>query len=167
MQSIPLLALFGKTEAANAQVSPNGKWLGWLARSDGVLNLWVAALPLSPRNANDSNENTIPGARQLTSASDGRDIAFSWRFTSDDSRIVYIRESLHGSELYHLYALDITSSNTAAPPVAEGRNLLASRPELTCAVGFVGGLQCGCFETTQILSSWLRAVGRFCGTCQG
>jgi hypothetical protein len=138
---VPLTALFGKVEAASVKVSPRGNWLGWLARGDsGVLDLYIAPLPL--QQAGDGAAiNAIPGARQLTAAAD-RDICFSFHFTKDDSRIVYLRETEHGSELYHLYALDLSpGGSTVAPPVAAGRDLLAAHPKLTTAVGFVGGLQ--------------------------
>ena len=46
--AVDLSALFGKAAAASVQVSPMGGWIGWLARSDGVLNLYVARLPLPP-----------------------------------------------------------------------------------------------------------------------
>ena len=132
---IPLAALFGKAEAANVQVSPQKNWLSWLARCEGgVLNLWVAALPLAEA---DGSGNSIPGARQLTNAA-GRDLCFTYRFTRDDRRILYLRETEHGSELYHLYCVELSEA-VIAPTC--GRDLLAAHPTLTCAVGFVGGLQ--------------------------
>ena len=150
---IPLAALFGKVDAAQMQVSPQGKYLGWLARSpSGVLDLWVAPLPL-PKQAKKSS--AIPGAMRLTAA-EGRDICFSFRFTLDDERVVYLRETEHGSEMYHLYSLEVPrqselgregwgennmSWKTPPEPVKNGRDLLAAYPHLTCAVGFAGGLQ--------------------------
>ena len=124
---VPLAALFGKAEAASVQISPAGKYIAWLARSDGVLNLWLAALPL-PKG--DARAN----ARQLTKAA-GRDICFCFRFTRDEKRIVYLREPEHGSELYHLFTIDLMAGT------GEGRDLLAAHSGMTCAVGFVGGLQ--------------------------
>lgn len=116
------------------QVSPGGKWIGWVARVGGVLNIWIAPLPTVSFNT----DNHINGAIQLTNATD-RDICFLFRFTYDDSQLLYIRETSHGSELYHLYAIDLT--NTDNYPVESGRDTLASYPNMTCAVGFVGGLQ--------------------------
>ena len=136
----PLPSLFAKAEAAHVQVSPHGKWLGWLARTDGRLNLFVAPLPLAAPSS-PHQPNSVPGARQLTAAAD-RDICFTWRFTHDERRIVHLRETRHGSELYHLFAIDIAPIVAGgAPPVESGRDLLAAHPQLTCAVGFVGGLQ--------------------------
>ena len=133
MQPVLLSTLFGKAEAAGVQVSPLGRWLAWLARSDGVLNLWVAALPLE-------SPNGISGALQLTAATD-RDICFCFRFTCDDRSILYLRETEHGSELYHLYAVDLPTGGETPDPVPCGRDLLAGFPKRTCAVGFVGGMQ--------------------------
>src|SRR5690606_9912291 len=39
---IPREALFGNPLRASGQISPDGKWLSWLAPKDGVLNLWMA-----------------------------------------------------------------------------------------------------------------------------
>ena len=39
---IPRAALFGNPVKAGAQLSPNGKWLSWMAPVNGVMNVWVA-----------------------------------------------------------------------------------------------------------------------------
>ena len=135
MAQITLPVLFSKSEAASVKVSPHGKFIAWLARTDGVLNLFFAALPLAESNP---GSNAIPGARALTAAKK-RDICFYFTFSFDDARIIYLRETDHGSELYHLYSLDVETA--AEEPVPCGRDLLASHPHLTCSVGFVGGLQ--------------------------
>ena len=140
MSHVPLAALFGKVEASSVQLSPGGTLVGWLARSaGGVLNIFVAPLPLPAPG--EGKVNSAGGALQLTAATD-RDICFSFRFTQDDSRIVFLRETEHGSELYHLHVLDIPRRTTPwQAPASQGRDLLAAHPKLTCAVGFVGGLQ--------------------------
>src|SRR3954468_9238252 len=41
----PLIArekLFGNPSRAAGRLSPDGKWLSWIAPRDGVLNIWVA-----------------------------------------------------------------------------------------------------------------------------
>src|SRR4051794_11721012 len=39
---IPRATLFGNPDKAAGRISPDGKWLSFLAPSDGVLNVWVA-----------------------------------------------------------------------------------------------------------------------------
>jgi hypothetical protein len=139
-----LAALFGKAEATSVQLSPGGVFVGWLARSsNGVLNLFVAPLRLITSDWSTSSDNTVPGAIQLTAAAD-RDICFSFHFTHDEKRILYLRETRHGSEKYHLYSVKLPECDdlhSAPVPVSSGRDLLADYPDMTCAVGFVGGLQ--------------------------
>ena len=64
--SVPLTALFAKAEAASVQISPRGEWVGWLARTSGVLNLFVAPLPLPSQDAGDCRpRNSIPEDEKL------------------------------------------------------------------------------------------------------
>src|SRR6185312_8075758 len=39
---IPRAKLFGNPTRTSCQISPDGRWLSWLAPRDGVLNIWVA-----------------------------------------------------------------------------------------------------------------------------
>jgi len=39
---IPRAALFGNPTRAAGQISPDGRWLSWLAPLEGVLNIWLA-----------------------------------------------------------------------------------------------------------------------------
>jgi dipeptidyl aminopeptidase/acylaminoacyl peptidase len=39
---IPRTALFGNPSQMQGRLSPDGKWLAWIAPRDGVLNVWVA-----------------------------------------------------------------------------------------------------------------------------
>src|SRR5438105_15850067 len=39
---IPRTRLFGNPARAQGQISPDGRWLSWLAPEDGVLNIRVA-----------------------------------------------------------------------------------------------------------------------------
>ena len=137
-QPVPLPALFVKSSAAAVKVSPRGTYLAWMARADGVLNLWLAPLPLPLPNKSDL-PNAVPGARMITASS--VDACFYYTFTHDDNRILYLRETEHGSELYHLFCIDILDALERDTPAAAGRDLLAAYPKLTCCVGFVGGLQ--------------------------
>src|SRR5262249_9686716 len=39
---IPRALLFGNPTQTQGRVSPDGKWISWIAPRDGVLNIWVA-----------------------------------------------------------------------------------------------------------------------------
>ena len=39
---IPREVLFGNPQKASARISPNGKWLSYLAPVEGILNVWVS-----------------------------------------------------------------------------------------------------------------------------
>jgi len=44
-QAAPLIErskLFGNPSRSGAQLSPDGRWLSWLAPRDGVMNVWLA-----------------------------------------------------------------------------------------------------------------------------
>ena len=38
---IPRAKLFGNPTRAQGRISPDGRWLSWLAPRDGVLNIWL------------------------------------------------------------------------------------------------------------------------------
>ena len=42
IELIPRDALFGNPERGNVQISPDGKYLSWIAAVDGVMNVWIA-----------------------------------------------------------------------------------------------------------------------------
>lgn len=91
---IPREALFGNPTRAGGQISPDGKWLGWLAPDNGVLNVWVA-----PADAPED-------ARVLTKATD-RPIR-QYFFAPDSQSILYIQDK-GGDENYLLYGVNIAS----------------------------------------------------------
>ena len=39
---IPRRTFFENANALNPLISPDGRWLAWLAAADGVMNIWVA-----------------------------------------------------------------------------------------------------------------------------
>lgn len=91
---IPRDALFGNPERAAGQISPDGKWLSWLAPKDGVLNIWIA--PVSDPDA----------ARAITSAADRPIRQHFW--SPDASAVMYIQDK-GGDENFLLYKIDVTS----------------------------------------------------------
>lgn len=53
MPDVPLIprnVLFGNPERAQARISPDGRWLSFLAPVDGVLNVWAGPVG-DPANA--------------------------------------------------------------------------------------------------------------------
>ncbi|CAB9505064.1 peptidase family member 6 [Seminavis robusta] len=121
---IPLPLFFAKPCKDQVRMSPNGKWLAYRSRDKkGVLNLWLQEIATGQE-------------RQLTFEKD-RDVCILYWFTYDDETIVYLREPQQGLELYHLYAIDLTTKTTTS---ATPRDLIQDSGT-TCAMGFAGGLQ--------------------------
>jgi len=99
---VPLIErakLFGNPTRTGGQLSPDGKWISFIAPRDGVLNVWVA--PVSDPSA----------ARPLT-AEKGRPIRTA--FWSGDSRRVLFVNDKGGDENFLLYGVDVQSGKQAA-----------------------------------------------------
>ncbi len=97
LDTIPLIPrdhLFGNPSRAQGKISPDGKWLSWLAPLDGVLNIWIA-----PTDNPDD-------AKAITSATDRpiRD-----HFWAPDARSVGYIQDKAGDENFLLYRIDISS----------------------------------------------------------
>ena len=93
---IPRAALFGNPTRAGGQISPDGRWLSWLAPLDGVLNIWLA--PASDPDA----------ARVVTAAKDRPIRQYFW--SPDASAIMYIQDK-GGDENFLLYRVDVASGD--------------------------------------------------------
>ncbi|NZA26847.1 S9 family peptidase [Luteimonas sp. SJ-92] len=94
---IPRDALFGNPERASVQISPDGRYLSWIAPVEGVLNVWVAP-------ADD-----VDAARAVT-RDDARGIRqYFWAHQPDT--LLYLRDS-GGDENFHLYAVDLDSGES-------------------------------------------------------
>jgi dipeptidyl aminopeptidase/acylaminoacyl peptidase len=114
--AVPLIErerLFGDPVRTGGRVSPDGRWLSWLAPRDGVLNLWVA-----PFDAPDR-------ARPLTDERDRPIRASAW---SPDSRMLLFAADRDGDGDTRLLGVDIAGGPPRAltPPgharlVATGR----------------------------------------------
>ena len=97
IDSIPLIPrddLFGNPSRAQGKISPDGKWLSWLAPHDGVMNIWVA-LRANPDDA-----------KPVTSSTDRPIREHFW--TPDASAVGYIQDK-GGDENFLLYRIDIES----------------------------------------------------------
>ena len=97
VELIPREALFGNPERAAVQISPDGKYLSWIAAVDGVMNVWVAP-------ANDTAK-----ARSVT-ADKARGIRqYFWSHHPDT--LLYMRDT-GGDEDFHLFSVDLASGTT-------------------------------------------------------
>ncbi|MGB3739899.1 MAG: S9 family peptidase [Pontixanthobacter sp.] len=99
MNSVPLItreSLFGNPTRAGGQISPDGKWLSWLAPDNDVLNVWIA--PVS--NPSD--------ARVMTEATDRPIRQYFW--APDAQSLLYIQDK-GGDENFLLYGIDLESGD--------------------------------------------------------
>ncbi len=85
---------FGNPSKIGGRLSPDGRWLSWIAPRDGVLNVWVAP-------ASDPSQ-----AKPLT-AEKLRPIRTT--FWSPDSKSVLFINDQGGDENYLLYGVDVAS----------------------------------------------------------
>ena len=100
---IPLEHFFDNPERALAKVSPDRRWLSWLAPRDGRMNVWVRPFDAADADAvpvTNDRDRGVPG--------------YFW--TRDSSAVVYSMDG-GGDENYHLLAAD------PARPNAEPRDL--------------------------------------------
>src|SRR5688572_5720310 len=94
---IPRSALFGNPEKTQARVSPDGKYVSFIAPKDGVLNVWVGP-PSDPSAAKAVTNDTKRGIRQ-----------HFWAY--DNQHVLYIQDE-GGDENWHLYATNVSAGTT-------------------------------------------------------
>ncbi len=91
---IPRSALFGNPEKTQGRISPDGKYISFIAPRDGVLNVWVAErgkLDEAKPITNDQKR----GIRQHLWAFDGKHVLF--------------RQDEGGDENWRVYSVDVTT----------------------------------------------------------
>ena len=94
---IPRSVLFGNPEKAMARLSPDGKWISYLAPVEGILNVWVGP-------ADD-----ISQAKPVTEDKI-RDIrGYSWAYNG--KQILYSQDKA-GDENWHVYATNVETGET-------------------------------------------------------
>ncbi len=94
---IPRNLLFGDPERAALRISRDGKWLSWLAPSDGVVNVWVAPVA------------KLADARPLTSDKTLPIYQYWWAETSQ--HLLYLQDT-GGDENDHLFRVDLADGKT-------------------------------------------------------
>ncbi len=95
--SVPLIErakLFGNPTRTGGQLSPDGKWLGFIAPRDGVLNVWVAPVD----RPNDARPLTAEKVRPIRS--------YFW--APDSKQILFVNDK-GGDENFLLYGIDLAS----------------------------------------------------------
>ena len=112
---IPRDALFGNPTRASGRISPDGKWLSWLAPKDGVLNVWMA--PVDDPEA----------GKAMTSATDRPIRQYFW--APDSKSLLYIQDK-GGDENFLLYGIDVASGEeTTLTPFENTRVTLIGASE--------------------------------------
>jgi dipeptidyl aminopeptidase/acylaminoacyl peptidase len=94
---IPRKDVFGNPERSGAQVSPDGKWISFIAPRDGMLNIWVAPF------------GKIEEAKPLTSEKVRPIRNHFW--ATDSSTILYMND-VGGDENFLLFRVDPTTGET-------------------------------------------------------
>src|SRR5215207_827349 len=94
---VPLIArekIFGNPTRVAGRLSPDGKWLSWIAPRDGVLNIYVAPAA-DPKAARPLTAETKRPIRQY--------------FWSPDSRQILFINDKGGDENFLLYGVDVAT----------------------------------------------------------
>lgn len=91
---IPREVLFGNPDRAAPLLSPDGKWLSYLAPHQGVLNLWIAP-------ADDPTKAT-----RVTNDNSGGIHFYRWAYTN--RHILYVQDK-DGDESYNVWCLDVAN----------------------------------------------------------
>jgi acetyl esterase/lipase len=94
---IPRAKLFGNPTRTFCQISPDGRWLSWLAPKEGVLNVWVAP-------AGDI------GAARVVTQDRKRGIRF-YAWMPSSTHLLYMQDE-GGSEDWHIHAVDMAAGTT-------------------------------------------------------
>lgn len=100
LDSVPLIpraALFGNPSRTNGQISPDGKWLSWLAPLDGVLNIWLAPAA-RPDEARAMTQATQRPIREYMWAPDSRSLLYIQDRDGDENFLLYRVAIADGAE---------------------------------------------------------------------
>ena len=89
---IPRTVLFGNPDKTEPRLSPDGKWLSYLAPEKGVLNLWVAPLA-DPSKARALTHDTGRGVRGA-----------EWAY--DSQHVLYVQDD-GGDENWRLFSVGV------------------------------------------------------------
>ena len=122
---IPREALFGNPVKAAAQISPDGRWLAWIAPRDGVMNLWVAPVANLAKGRALTNERVRP-IRQYFWAPDSGQILFVNDKGGDENFLLYGVNVASGAERALTPFEKTRVSVVAVSPLIPGRILISA-----------------------------------------
>jgi dipeptidyl aminopeptidase/acylaminoacyl peptidase len=94
---IPRQVLFGNPDKSSPRISPDGKYLSWLAPRAGVLNIWVAPI------------DKLDSARPVTDDKKRGIRSYFWAYTGQ--HILYIQDK-DGDEDFHVYSVNLDGDKT-------------------------------------------------------
>jgi len=118
---IPRDAIFGNPERAGAQVSPDGKYISFLAPREGVMNIWVVerGKPLAEARALTSEK--VRPIRGYLWAANARDIVYAQDKGGDENFLLYAVDAASGAERTLTDSRACASRSTAARSSAPTR----------------------------------------------
>ncbi len=91
---IPRTALFGNPVRAQARLSPDGRYMSFLAPKNGVLNVWLAPF------------GKLDAAKPIT---DDKKRGIRQHFWADDGKHVLFLQDEGGDENWRVYSIDVES----------------------------------------------------------
>ncbi len=86
---IPRSAIFGNPERAAGQISPDGKYVSFLAPRDGVMNVWVVERGKALAQARPLTNERVRPIRIYSWAANGEDIVFAQDKGGDENFLLY------------------------------------------------------------------------------
>ncbi|WP_211371728.1 S9 family peptidase [Marilutibacter maris] len=105
-------ALFGNPVRTQGRISPDGRWVSWIAPDEGALNVWVAP-------ADD------PGNGKAITRDRHRGIT-NHRWSTDSRHVLFVKDN-DGDENYHVYAADPQTGETRdLTPLKDGARAFIS-----------------------------------------
>ena len=128
---IPLDVLFGNPENTSPLLSPDGRYLAYLAPYNQVMNIYVRDLAAVDHSATNQQESGWDKSRdrRITEEPTRGIRSIAWAY--DNTTVFYMQDTA-GDENFHLYAVDITqqssSEDTGIPPARDltpGENVKA------------------------------------------
>jgi dipeptidyl aminopeptidase/acylaminoacyl peptidase len=93
---IPRAALFGNPEKAQARISPDGKYISFIAPRDGVLNVWLA------------ERGKLEAAKPITNDQKRGIRQHLWSY--DNRHVLYLQDK-DGDENWHIHSVDAVSGD--------------------------------------------------------